>query len=97
MEFCPPFIPFIGGRGEGIEWAVRRAAPTGDVLPHGNAGIRGKRREGGVERVVNGAVQVAIEVARVIVRFGGGQGAFPPVIVLAVGDDEMLDTAVQCA
>lgn len=42
MEFRPSFIPFIGGRREGIERAVGRPAPTGDVLPHGNAGIRGK-------------------------------------------------------
>lgn len=42
MEFRPPFIPFIGGRREGIERAVGRPAPTGNVLSHGNAGIRGK-------------------------------------------------------
>lgn len=42
MEFRPSFIPFIGGRRESIERAVGRPAPTGNVLSHGNAGIRGK-------------------------------------------------------
>lgn len=86
-------MAFIGGGGEGVQRAVGSAPTAGDILPHGDPRICGEVWEGGVERGVDGAVQMLIEFFRLCICFGSGEQALTALVVLAVGDDDMLDAA----
>lgn len=97
MELCSFFIAFVGSGREGVKRTVSRSSPTGNVFPHGNPRVRLQLGERGVQRFVDCAVQVSVEITCLIGRAGGVQCPLPALVVLTVGDDKVLDAAIQCA